>query len=105
VLQIVDAVYIPDRVTVDVKMSLSSNIARPLQFGRKTTNLQFTVGQDEQGHWVVVEADGRGGGIFVSRQAALRYAASETGQRLDMVRCSNEPLTCLREPNADASIA
>jgi hypothetical protein len=39
-----------------------------------------------------VESHGRGGGIFINRQAAVNYAAFESGQRSDAVRCSNEPL-------------
>ena len=104
-LQIVDAVHTPDRVTLGVEMFTFLEYRQSSRnLSRKATNLQFIVGQDEQGHWVAVEAHGRGGGIFVSRQAALKYAASETGQRLDTVRCSNEPLTCWGEPDADASV-
>ena len=56
------------------------------------TGLQFVVGQDETGRWIAVESSGRGGGIFVNRQAALNYAAFEAGRRPGAVRCSTEPL-------------
>lgn len=41
----------------------------------------YLVGQDGEGHWVAVEAGGRAGGIFRSRQDAIRYACLETGCR------------------------
>jgi hypothetical protein len=65
--------------------------------------LQFVVGQDETGHWVAVERSGRGGGIFVNRQAALNCAAFEAGQRSDAVRCSTEPLALWKRFDANAS--
>jgi hypothetical protein len=43
-----------------------------------------------------VESQGRAGGIFVNRKAALNYAAFEAGQRSDAVRCSTEPLALWR---------
>lgn len=57
------------------------------------TSQQFIVGQDERGRWLVVERHGRGGGIFVDRQTALKYAAFETGHSSESVLCSNETLT------------
>jgi hypothetical protein len=41
----------------------------------------FLVGRDHEGHWLAIEVHGQGGGLFVDRDAALRYAASETGRR------------------------
>ena len=41
----------------------------------------FIVGQDGDGHWLAVETHGRGGGLFATRDAALRYARDETGRR------------------------
>ncbi len=73
-------------------MSISSNVDEAWNTPNWDTGLQFIVGQDETGRWIVVESHGRGGGIFVNRQAALNYAAFESGRRTDAVRCSNEPL-------------
>jgi hypothetical protein len=39
----------------------------------------FMVGQDRRGNWVVQEQKGMRGGLFVSREAALRYVRSENG--------------------------
>lgn len=43
--------------------------------------LHFVVGQDRSGHWVVTETHGLYGGIFCSRDAALRFAKFETADR------------------------
>jgi hypothetical protein len=38
---------------------------------------EFTICPDSHGHWLVVEAHGMLGGLFVSRQAAERFALHE----------------------------
>jgi hypothetical protein len=43
--------------------------------------LHFVVGQDHSGHWVVTENHGLYGGIFCSKDAALRFAKFETADR------------------------
>jgi len=90
------AVHTPDRVTTGVEMSIPSNIGEARKTRSRDTRLQFVVGQDEIGRWVAVESQGRAGGIFVNRQAALNYAAFEAGQRSDAVRCSTQPLALWR---------
>ncbi len=78
----------------------------------------FMIGQDERGNWVVQDLRGICGGMFVSREAALRYVRSENGNRpqavvmvsgvleLDMAR---KPAACrsamLRAPNGSSSAA
>jgi hypothetical protein len=39
----------------------------------------FMIGQDRRGNWVVQDQDGIAGGLFVTRDAALRYVRSENG--------------------------
>ena len=39
----------------------------------------FMVGQDSRGNWVVQDQKGMRGGLFVNREAALRYVRSENG--------------------------
>ena len=39
----------------------------------------FMVGQDSRGNWVVQDKKGTRGGLFVNREAALRYVRSENG--------------------------
>ena len=55
-------------------------------------NHQFLVGQDHAGHWVVIETHGLGSGLFRSREAAVRYAASETDHRPGAVQIVRQPL-------------
>ncbi len=54
--------------------------------------VKFIVGRDPAGGWVVVEAGGRGGGIFRSREDALHYAEFESGHRPGAVRVSRRPI-------------
>jgi hypothetical protein len=39
----------------------------------------FTVGQDRRGNWVVKDQKGLCGGLFVDRDAALRFVRAENG--------------------------
>ena len=39
----------------------------------------FMVGQNTRGNWVVRDQKGMRGGLFVNREAALRYVRSENG--------------------------
>ena len=41
----------------------------------------FMIGRDRHGNWVVRDQKGTSGGLFVSREAALRYVRSESGYR------------------------
>lgn len=52
----------------------------------------YLVGQDGEGHWVAIETGGRAGGIFRTRQDAIRYACIETGCRPDDVRLAADPI-------------
>ena len=54
--------------------------------------LNFIIGQDRAGSWVVRETHGLGGGIFASRDAALRYAEFECDHRPGAVRLTTQPL-------------
>ena len=84
-------------------MSIPLSIGETRETRSRDSGLQFVVGQDETGHWVAVETSGRGGGIFVNRQAALNYAAFEAGRRPGAVRCSTEPLALWRRFDANAA--
>ncbi|WP_091715136.1 RAG2 PHD domain containing protein [Methylobacterium phyllostachyos] len=70
-------------------MTVALNSSRPASAG---TPLSYLVGQDGQGHWVAVETGGRAGGIFRSRQDAIRYACLETGCRPDDVKLAAGPI-------------
>ena len=39
------------------------------------------LGQDSRGNWVVQEQKGARGGLFVDREAALRFVRAETGHK------------------------
>ena len=41
----------------------------------------FMIGQDDRGNWVVQDLKGICGGLFVNREAALRYVRAENGHR------------------------
>jgi hypothetical protein len=41
---------------------------------RRDAALEFWVGRDEQGFWTARNADGREGGLFVSREEAVKFA-------------------------------
>jgi hypothetical protein len=53
---------------------------------------RYVVGRDREGHWLALETQGRGGGIFVSREAALAYAGFETGHDPHGVSESPDPI-------------
>jgi hypothetical protein len=73
----------------------------------------FMVGQDSHGHWVVQDLDGIRGGLFISRDAALRFVQSENGNRshvyvvvsgafeLDMTRATSTPISLPQWQPAD----
>lgn len=52
----------------------------------------FLVGCDRDGRWLAVETHGLGGGLFTSRDAALRYASFETDRRAGAVTVVSEPI-------------
>jgi hypothetical protein len=54
--------------------------------------LHFVVGQDHSGHWIVTEAHGRYGGIFCSKDAALRFAKFERADRAGDCAVTSERL-------------
>ena len=71
-------------------MSVAS-ISQPVP-PRGTGPSSYLVGQDGEGHWVAMETGGKAGGLFRSRQDAIRYACIETGCRPDDVTLAVEPI-------------
>ena len=67
---------------VDRQFSASSHVSQ----------VAFLVGQDGQGHWLAVETHGLGGGIFKSRDNALRYARDESQRQPGAVRFVDDPI-------------
>jgi hypothetical protein len=74
-------------------MALSLRNEQPPEPSPKSPPSRFIIGQDRQGHWVAVDSAGREGGFFVSREAALKYVAAETGRRRGAARFSSKPLS------------
>jgi len=52
----------------------------------------FMVGQDHRGNWVVKDQRGICGGLFVNRDAALRFVRAENGYRPQAVVMVSEVL-------------
>jgi hypothetical protein len=73
-------------------MRFPSNAVQARNIQRAVADLQFVVGQDEEGHWVAMEANGGGGGLFVNREAAVKYAASEAGRRSNVLTFAKAPV-------------
>jgi hypothetical protein len=90
------AVHNPDRVAIGKKMRIPLNAVQAQNSQRTVANLQFVVGQDEEGHWVAIEANGGGGGLFVNREAAVKYAESEMGRRSAVLIFANAPVAVWR---------
>ena len=89
-------------------MSVALRVAAPPQQFRKISSPRFVIGQDEQGHWVALDADGREGGLFANREAALKYVAAETGRaarppcwRQNLWPCGNRPRPAFLERKTD----
>jgi hypothetical protein len=52
----------------------------PSEVSSSTHNL-FLIGKNRRGDWVVRDQRGTHGGLFVTREDALRYALFENGRR------------------------
>ena len=57
-----------------------------------TEALNFVVGRDKFGRWIVTEVHGLYGGIFANREAAVRFVALELGGRPGSLSISKVPL-------------
>ena len=85
------AVHITDRGTLGEIMPIPL-VGYKAEIRRAVGDVRLVIGQDAQGHWILAEARKRCGGIFVSREAALKFAASELGVDSSAIRLSSEPL-------------
>jgi hypothetical protein len=74
-------------------MALALRAEKPPEPSPQNSPSRFIIGQDEQGHWVAMDFSGREGGFFVSRDAALKYVAAETGRRYGAALFSTKPLS------------
>lgn len=58
----------------------------------------FDISPDEQGRWIVSDAEGLVGGVFLSRRDALRFALRETDGDAECVHVAAEPALAEGEP-------
>jgi hypothetical protein len=61
---------------------------------RDTARLEFFIGRDKGGNWIVIETHGLAGGYFVSAREALRYVVSgyqDRVKRIEMVEGVLDP--------------
>jgi hypothetical protein len=79
-------------VNPKTSMPVALNPLHPVSPPAAAAPASYLVGQDGEGHWVAVETGGRAGGIFRTRQDAIRYACVETGCRPDDVRLAVDPI-------------
>lgn len=54
--------------------------------------LHFVIGRDRSGNWIVTETHGLYGGIFCSKDAALRFAKFEAANRNGELEFTDERL-------------
>jgi hypothetical protein len=55
------------------------------------TSYEITIRRDPAGRWVAEESHGSLGGIFVSREAAVRFALRETDGDANRVHVESKP--------------
>ena len=85
------AVHVTDRGTSGELMSIPLT-RYETEICRDPGDLRLILGQDAKGYWILAEHRERCGGVFVSREAALKFAASELGIDASLICFSNEPL-------------
>lgn len=69
--------------------SLSPEQRFPL---RKPKLGRVLIGRNRHGQWVAMDRERKGGGLFVSRDAAFSYALAENGNRKDAIELVKNPL-------------
>lgn len=55
-------------------------------------HMRFLIGQDHSGNWVVTETHGLCGGLFCSKDAAVRFAKFESADRLGSLAITSDCL-------------
>lgn len=55
------------------------NLSEPPAAGQQSPS-PFLVGRDSRGRWVVCQQNGKCGGLFVDRSAAIHFAMFENGR-------------------------
>jgi hypothetical protein len=73
-------------------MSAALRIEAPQENVPQISTPRFVIGQDDEGHWIAMDAEGREGGLFASREAALKYVAAATGRSRPTAVFTAKPL-------------
>lgn len=73
-------------------MKAALSVVEPPRQSPKTAPSYFLIGQDEAGNWIAKNANGRDGGLFVSREAAMKYVAGEINRRRCVAIFTPRPL-------------
>jgi len=63
-----------------------------LALRRQGSGSRFVIGRDSRGRWTALAAGGLAGGVFRSKDAALRYAQAEAGRAPGAVSFTSSPL-------------
>lgn len=58
---------------------------------RRVSEHHFEISRDGHGRWIVSDAEGLVGGVFLSRKDALRFALRETDGDAECVHVAAEP--------------
>jgi hypothetical protein len=59
---------------------------------RQPKSSRVVIGRNTHGEWVVLDQEGRCGGIFVSRDTAQKFALEVNGHRLEAIELFEGPL-------------
>jgi hypothetical protein len=79
---------------MSVALRVAAKATSPAENFPEIAPPRFVIGQDAEGHWVALASEGREGGLFASREAALKFVARETGGRRPVAAYAANPL-CL----------
>ena len=82
--------YSIGQMVAKARMAATATLAETSR--RQDSASRFVVGRDRRGHWTALSAGGLAGGMFTSKDAAIRYAQAEAGRSPGAVRLSSVPL-------------
>jgi len=58
--------------------------------------IEFWVGRDEKGCWIARGADGREGGVFISREEAMKFVQTARARGQGVAKSPSAPLSLWR---------
>jgi len=72
----------------------------PMPSLQNKQNPLFEIGRDASGRWLARSADGREGGMFVSRDEAEKFARAQAKARGGAVARTREPISLWRNDSS-----